>query len=104
MRRKISRQAHRDVDELADFIAADNLDAAIRFTVATYDTFAFIAETPGAGSTFYSKHPRFRGIRKWAVRGFKNYLILYSVHADHIAIYRVIHAARDRLKISLTGE
>ena len=87
--------ADRDLTDIADHIAPDNIDAAIRFLTATRKSMEFLTTTPGAGPLYPTKNRRLAGLRKWSVDGFRHYLIFYQVLNDTIQILRVIHAARD---------
>lgn len=44
-------KASRDISGLADFIAADNLEAADRFIDAAYSAFSLLARMPLTGSS-----------------------------------------------------
>ena len=88
-------KASQDLDELFNYIAQNNLDAALRFFDATRKTIARLAQTPGMGSPYIVKNPRLEGLRKWGVKGFENYLIFYLVSEDLLTVLRVIYATRD---------
>lgn len=90
-----SELAIRDLDEHAEYIAQDNLDAAIRFLEAAEETFRQIAEMPGMGSPQEHKHPQLVGVRRWAVMDFPKHLVFYRARDDEVEILRVVHGARD---------
>jgi toxin ParE1/3/4 len=88
-------QAKADLIEIADYIAADNPEAAACFLDAAEATFAFIASLPSVGRTFSFQSPVAQGMRVWREEGFERYLIVYRVVESHIEIIRVLHMARD---------
>ena len=92
-----------DLVEIADYIAQDSLDAAIRFLTAARRAMEFLTTTPMAGPEYAVANPRLTGLRKWSIKGFPNYLIFYRIHADSIEVLRVIHGARD-IPTILEGE
>jgi toxin ParE1/3/4 len=88
-------QAMADLIEIADYIAADNLEAAHAFLDAVEVTCAFIASLPSVGRTFRFQSPAAEGMRVWRVEGFERYLIVYRDLEYRIDIVRVLHTARD---------
>jgi toxin ParE1/3/4 len=97
----ITPKASADVDEHFAYLAAENLQVALLFFDSVRQTFAQIARMPGIGSSYPVENPRFQGLRKWSVKGFKQYLIFYLEHDESIEIVRVIHAKRDLERILL---
>jgi toxin ParE1/3/4 len=91
----ITPRASQDIDEHFAYIAQDNFDAALRFFDSARLTFSQLAKTPGMGSPFQIINPRLVGLRKWAVKDFKKYLIFYRYDDESIEVVRVVHAARD---------
>jgi toxin ParE1/3/4 len=47
------------------------------------------------GAPLMLRRPELSGMRKWAVDGFENFLVLYLPRPDGVTIVRVLHAARD---------
>ena len=88
-------QAKADLLEIADYIAADNPEAAEAFLDAAEATFEFIASLPSVGRTFRFQSPAAEGMRVWRVEGFERYLIVYRTVEDRIDIVRVLHGSRD---------
>jgi toxin ParE1/3/4 len=82
-------QAALDLEEIGDFIAADNPPAARRFLVALRVRCDELVEAPFAGRT---RPELFAGLRSTP---FKRYVIFYTVDDDEIRIERVLHGARD---------
>ena len=84
-----------DLDEIADFIARDDLDAALRFYDAARRAFHFLSDYPRAGALHQQSDPRLAAMRVWPISRFRNYLVCYLPLADGAVILRVIHGARD---------
>ncbi len=82
-----------DTNEQADYIARDNVDAAMRS----------LGAKPERGTLYRTQNPKLKGLRRLTVPGFKNYLIFYYNRPDKVEIVRVLHAARD-LPTILAGE
>ncbi len=83
-----------DIDELADYIAQDNLDAAIRFMDSLQNTLELISGQPRIGSLRYAHLPMLEGLRVLAVSGFGNHMVFYIERSTHIDVLRVLHGAR----------
>ena len=93
---KIRAAADRDVDEIAETIAADNVDAAIRFVRAVRDAYELLGSFPRAGAIREARSDELRGLRSWPLGGqFANYLILYLERDFGVEILRVVHGACD---------
>jgi toxin ParE1/3/4 len=88
-------RAKQDVDEIADTIAEDNPDAALRFFLAARDAFGRLAEFPGTGAVredLRSRH--LKGVRSYPIPRFRKYLVFYLPTEDGVEVLRVIHGAR----------
>lgn len=81
--------------ELADHIACDNFDAAVRFLDAADATFRFLAESPDVGNQCSFSSPRAAGLLRWRIKGFERYLIFYRSEKHGIEVVRIIHSARN---------
>lgn len=79
-----------DLEEIRDYIAARNPDAAARLLDAIEETCNRFGQHPKIGT---SRDDLFPGIRVFPVK--KNYAVFYRVLDDAIEIVRVVHAARD---------
>jgi toxin ParE1/3/4 len=88
-------QASADLIEIADYIAADNPEAAEAFLDAAEAAFGFIASMPSVGQAYRVQSPAAQGMRVWRVEGFERYLILYRDVKERIEIVRVLHTSRD---------
>lgn len=48
---RLTERAEADIDAITDFIAADNIDAAVKVVLALEDAFVLLASPPGIGHT-----------------------------------------------------
>jgi len=87
--------AKRDLVEQADFIAQDNLEAALRFLDAAEKTFAQLARLPRIGKSRKVKSRVFANVRQFPITGFEKYLVFYRPIKGGIEVLRVLHGARD---------
>jgi toxin ParE1/3/4 len=87
--------AKRDVLDLFDHISLDNENAASRFLAAAESSFRDLAQNPEMGEECEYRGSRGKGLRRWRVKGFENYLIFYRPFSDRVEITRVLHGARD---------
>ena len=82
--------AEQDIDEIADYISLDSVDAAIRVFSDLKRGMQRVAAMPGMG------HVRDdiadESLRIWTVH---SYLIVYRSPANCTEIVRVLHGARD---------
>ena len=90
---RLSRQADRDLDEIEEYISADNPQAAERVIAALYESFAFLARHPRSGRKRDDLIP---GICVFPARKpADKYVIFYYDQENGIEISDVIHGARD---------
>ena len=89
-------QAEADIDNHFAYIAIDNVEAALNFESAVFESLNQLCMTPLVGAERIFAHPRLSGLRMWIVKGFENYLIFYRPLEAHIEVIRVLHSARDR--------
>lgn len=82
-------QAIRDVDEIWEWIAADNIRAADRLGARIAETTDRLADFPESGTPRSELGP---GLRSLVVG---HYLVLYRVGPDSVDIVRVVHGARE---------
>lgn len=99
----IRPKASQDLDDHFAYIAENNLEVALRFFDSARSTIAQLARAPGIGSLYPVENPRLQGLRKWAVKDFRKYLIFYFERDDAIEIVRILYAARNISSI-LDGE
>jgi plasmid stabilization system protein ParE len=92
----------RELWEIWDFIAKDNVEAADRVIKATHETFGLIARNPGMGKLCRLRNPRLKNIYFRTVTNFENYLIFYRKTSPGIHVLHVLHKARNIEKIFRT--
>ncbi len=88
-------KAAQDAENIADYIAKDSLEAAVRFLENTESTLRELANSPAMGSPFESDHAELSNLRFRRVKGFPNHVIFYVAHTDAIEVVRILHGARD---------
>ena len=86
----LSRAADLDLDEIWEYIAQDNVDAADRWIGKLFDAFDALALNPGMGHTRndLTSYP----VLFWPVDA---YLIIYRVQLQSIEMVAVSQGARD---------
>ena len=90
-----SRQAYGDLEEIADYIAADSPRHALQFLQAAERAFARLSSMPKLGRVWSRTRKRFAGVRVWSVPDFRHFLIFYRPIDGGIEILRVLHGARN---------
>ena len=91
----ITPKASKDIDDTFRYISQSNPETALRFFDSTRQSRAKLAKTPGKGSLYVTDNSSLEGLRKWAIDGFKKYLIFYLYDDDLLTVIRIIYAARD---------
>jgi toxin ParE1/3/4 len=82
-------EAARDLNEIWDYIARDNVDAASRFTATIEETCRLLAASPEMGR----RRPELaRDLRSFPVG---SYVVFYRPVGRGVEIVRVLSAARD---------
>lgn len=86
----LSVDADLDLDEIWEYIAADNIDAADRWIGRLFDAFEALASTPGMGHKRkdLGDHP----VLFWPVG---SYLIIYRAELRPIEIVAITQGSRD---------
>ncbi|WP_338421724.1 type II toxin-antitoxin system RelE/ParE family toxin [Nostoc flagelliforme] len=92
-------KASLDIDEYFAYIAQDNPDTALLFFDSVRETFAQLARMRGMSSRYPVDNLRLQGLRKWAVKGFKKYLIFYFERDESIEVVWILYAGQDIEKI-----
>ena len=95
LRLALKPQADRDINTQFEYIAKNNLDAAIRFYEAAFSAFDVLRTNPNIGPAREFENLQLTGIRLWLVKGFEKYLIFYRATDEAVEILRVLHLARD---------
>jgi len=100
MTRLIKRPAAKlDLIEQADYIAQDNLEAALRFLEAAEKTFAQLAKLPRMGNSRKVKSRVFPNVRQFPITDFEKHIVFYRPIKGGIEVLRVLHSARDLSRI-----
>ncbi len=86
----LSKDADSDLNQIWEFIAQDNIDAADRWIEKLFDTFESLARAPGMGHT--RKDLTAYSALFWPVGA---YLIVYRVQPERIEIVAVTQGGRD---------
>jgi plasmid stabilization system protein ParE len=86
----LSVDADLDLDDIWEYIARDNIDAADRWIAKLFDAFEALGRTPGMGHTRedLTPHP----VRFWPVGA---YLVIYRAERRPIEIVAVTQGSRD---------
>jgi plasmid stabilization system protein ParE len=79
-----------DLDDIWNYIANDDIDAADRWTGKLFDTFEALARMPGMGHT--REDLTHQPVRFWPVGAF---LIIYRAECQPIQIVAVTQGSRD---------
>jgi toxin ParE1/3/4 len=85
----LSDSARRDIDEVWEYIAQDNVDAANRVIEKVYERLLLLANAPHLGAIFpaISETIRHTTVGK--------YVIFYEPREAEVSVLRVLHGARD---------
>ena len=91
---RLTERAEADVEAIADFIAADNIDAAVKVVLALEDAFVLLASRRdiGHGREDLTDRP----LKFWSVY---SYLVVYDPVSEPLTILTVLHGARDVAQI-----
>ena len=90
----LTASARADLEQFAEFIAEDSVDAALRVLSALDEAFAKLAERPGIGHT--RKDLTDRPVKFWSVY---SYLVVYDPASSPLTVIAVLHGARDVAQI-----
>jgi toxin ParE1/3/4 len=87
--------AQRDVEDAIDhYLREAGERVALEFVDALDAAYGRVALNPGIGSPRYEHELRLPGLRAVAIGKFP-YLAFYVEQADHVDVWRVLHAQRD---------
>lgn len=89
MRISFAPAAEKDVEEIGDYIHADNPAAAYRFVRSLRVRCGELGDAPLAGRSRQELLPGLRSI------AFRRYVIFYTASAGDVRIERILHGARD---------
>ena len=91
---RLTERAEADVEAIADFIAADSIDAAGKVVLALEDAFVLLASRPGIGHA--REDLTDRPLKFWSVH---SYLVVYDPGGAPLTIVAVLHGARNVAQI-----
>lgn len=86
----LRKKVRQELDEIWEYIARDDADAADRWIYKLRDSFRMLAENPRVGHT--RKDLTDKKVRFWPVG---KYIIIYRIQADDILIVAITQGARD---------
>ena len=88
-------QARRDIEAAIDYYADHAGEAvALRFVEALESALRMVGTRAATGSPQYGRELEIRGLRHRRLKRFP-FLLLYIERADHIDLWRLLHAQRD---------
>ena len=87
-------QAEIDLDECAENIATDNLDAALRLYDCASETYKILADNPKMGKKYHSQNSLLSHVRFFPISKYKHYLAFYRPTDNGIEIIRVLRTSR----------
>jgi antitoxin ParD1/3/4/toxin ParE1/3/4 len=90
-----SARAEARLDEIEDFFALDDPEAAGRLRREIVAQAIRLGENPEMGLAIRNPKPEHRGVRLWPVTRHRQYLILYRIDRQKIRIATVLNAAQD---------
>lgn len=93
-RYQLTPEARSQVDEIADFVAEESVDAALRVLDALDDAFRRLAEMPEIGHL--REDLTERPVKFWSVL---SYLIVYDPASRPLTVIAVLHGARNVAKL-----
>lgn len=94
--------ARQDIDGAIDhYLAEAGRDIAFGFIAALEAALEHMGRHPATGSPRHGHDLALPGLRSWPLRRYP-YLIFYIEGADHLDVWRVLHAERD-IPASLRG-
>lgn len=96
MKLRINPLVVKDLKEIRDYIADDNVEKAVETIEKIYSKFENIQMFPGMGAKL-SKRVSFRTDYKYAVRN--DYVIIYKIRKEFVEIYRVVNRYQDITRI-----
>jgi Plasmid stabilization system protein len=91
---RLTERAEADVEAIADFVAADSIDAAVKVVLALEDAFVLLASRPGIGHA--REDLTDRPLKFWSVH---SYLVVYDPVGEPLTIVAVLHGARNVAQI-----
>lgn len=92
--------ARRDVEDAVNYLLTEaGTEVADRFVEAITAALEGLEEYPEVGSRVFASSPRLESLRIWPLPAFESYSIYYRYEAGDVGVLRVLHAARDAMRI-----
>ncbi|MBD2110746.1 MULTISPECIES: type II toxin-antitoxin system RelE/ParE family toxin [Cyanophyceae] len=88
-------RANQDLDDHFTYIAQSNSEAALKFFDAARLTIAQIARMPAIGVVYPVQSASLQGLRKWHVKGFRQYMIFYFDLPTAVEVVRILYGSQD---------
>ncbi|MCL2348691.1 MAG: type II toxin-antitoxin system RelE/ParE family toxin [Planctomycetaceae bacterium] len=88
-------RARQDILEIADYLADQSLEIAMRFLDQAEASFERLSQMPELGTVCQVRQPETLGTHVWPVAGFPNHLIFYQSEPEFLRIIRLLHGARE---------
>ena len=88
-------QAEYDLDECAEFIARDNLDAALRLYDSAEKTYQMLAKNPNMGKIYSSHNHLLFDVLLFPISDFNKYLAFYRPTERGVEVIRVLSVSRN---------
>lgn len=74
-----SSKAKQDIIEVADYIAQDHYESAVRFLLGAEESFKLLSDLPRIGKTIRIGNRTDQEFRLWPIHGFEKIFILYEL-------------------------
>lgn len=91
------------LEQFVYFGEQNSVELAERYLAAIDITCRLLADHPKSGAGYDSRIVRLKGLRRFPVKGFEDYLVFYLPVSAHIDVIRVFHGARDIDNVFLEG-
>jgi len=101
-RYRLSQQADRDLEEIADYLGERNPAAAVRVLEALHQTFTLLAKSPLLGTLREDLRRDLRVFR--SRKPADSYLVFYYPISEGVEIAMLLHGSRDYLGMFARGE
>ena len=95
-RPRVFPRAQADLEDIfAYFDLQSDGDTSARFLACFEQTLRSLCEFPTRAPEVRAGQGELFAVRRWPVRGFRNYLVFFRVEESSVDIVRVLHGARE---------
>ena len=91
----ITDKAENDLDELAYFVAKDNVVVGLNLYEEAERTFENLVNNPKMGMKYMTINTKLNNIRFFPMKKFSKYFVFYEELNDQIRVIRILHYSRD---------